>query len=100
MKDKKQSKKMEVMTEEEYIRKVTVFRNKVVALNKEAEKLGKEGESIKGDFTSVDFDGDEHDTHDNLGDAFECTQELDAVEALYHFINGGYKSNEDNEDED
>ena len=100
MTGKKRSKKVEVMTEEEYIRKVTVFRNKVVALNKEAEKLGKEGESIRGAFTSVDFDGDEHDTHDNLGDAFECTQELDAVvEALYHFINGGYKSDEDNEDE-
>ena len=70
-----------------YLEKVHDFRARLTEFVKEAEKLGKEGEHIKGKWISVDFDGDEHDAHDSLGDAFRTTCELDLVtSALYHFL--------------
>lgn len=87
------------MTEKEYLKKVSAFRNSLCAKVKEAEALAKEGASIKGEYSSNDFDGDIHDSHESLGEAFECTCELDlVVTALYCFLERGGKDSENEED--
>ena len=75
------------MTKKQYLDEINAFRNKVCALNKEAEKLAKKGLEVKGNFTSVDFEGDEYEGHDNLGEAFAQSCELEVVaSALYHLL--------------
>lgn len=84
------------MTEKEYLKKIQAFRNSLVAKKKEMEALAKEGHQFKGKYTSNDFDGDEHDEHSTLGDAFETTCELELVViALYHFLERDGKPIED-----
>jgi len=83
------------MTPDQYLAKVGELRNKVCGLLQEAEALAKAGEDIKGEYISVDFDGDKHDDHESLGEAFGMTSELENVAtALFHFIECGGKEEE------
>ena len=45
------------MTREQYLDAVNTFRNKVCRLNAEAKRLAEQGLTIKGNYSSVDEDG-------------------------------------------
>ncbi len=88
------------LSEEDYLSKVSEFRDKVIKLVHEAKALANEGKHLGGEYVSFDFDGDEHETHENLGDAFENTCELELVSSALYFLieNKGKSSEEDDED--
>ncbi len=75
------------MDRDDFINKANAIRNKLIEINREAKALAEEGKSVKGCFDITDFDGDVEETADNIGDAYEQTNELDGViSAMHHFL--------------
>ena len=75
------------MERAEFIKRANEIRNKLIEINKEANKLAEEGKNIGGCFDIPDFDGDVEETANNIGDAYKQMNELDLViQAMYHFL--------------
>lgn len=93
----------EELTKDAFLDGIKPFIERIKALHEELEAFAEKGNSIKGEFVSVDFDGDEVGNHDSLGEALAHTCELDLVaSALNNFIAMQQQrdENEDEEDED